>query len=91
MGAEAPAAESEEARRERRLAVAPEALREALSKLDADAAEPALAFFAKEHAGRSGSVAVVLATEAEGGAQIVLKLDFDAMVWKRVRKKAKQQ
>ena len=87
--AAAAPAESSEARRERRLGEVPEALREALRSLEPAVAEPALAFFAKELEGRTGAEQIVLETEADGQAQIVLKLDFEGKSWKRVRKKIK--
>lgn len=72
----------------RRFEAVPDALRDALRKLEPSDAEPALAFFALDFGGRVGSEQVVLETE-EGGAQIVLKLDFDGQTWKRVRKKGR--
>ena len=58
--------------------------------LQCQEAEPALAFFSLDFGGRSGAHQLVLETEpGEGGAQIVLKLDFDGQTWKRVRKKAR--
>ena len=74
----------------RRFDAVPDALRDALRKLAPADAEPALAFFSLDFGGRSGAHQLVLETEpGEGGAQIVLKLDFDGQTWKRVRKKAR--
>lgn len=76
-----------------RLEAVPEALRDAIGRLDDEMAEPALAFFSMA-ASRSGTHQIVLETE-DGAAdeprmQIVLKLDFDRQEWKRVRKKVRQ-
>ena len=73
----------------------PETLRDALSRLEPQEVEPALAFFGMSFGGRSGSHQLVLESErvaegeGEGAMQIVLKLDFDARTWKRVRKRAR--
>ena len=83
---------SSEQRREQRLAAVPSALQDALRRLDPTVAEPALAFFSLDE-GQSGSHQIVLETEQPGSdgsyAEIILKLDFDAKSWKRVRKKGK--
>jgi hypothetical protein len=90
--------ETAEARRERRLSAVPDVLRDALRKLEPDVAEPALAFFSLDGGGNPlGMHHIVLETEEPVAnaeverlpAQIVLKLDFDAQTWKRVRKKGK--
>ena len=47
----------------------------------------ALAFFRQDFGGRAGAHEVTLSSDADG--RVVLKLDFDAKSWKRVRKKAK--
>ena len=93
--AEEARAESEEESRRRRLLSVPETLRDALSRLEPQEVEPALAFFGMSFGGRSGSHQLVLESErvaegeGEGAMQIVLKLDFDARTWKRVRKRAR--
>ena len=90
IGADKSAAappEDPEARRDRRLGHVPEALRDALRAVEPHLAEPALAFFCLD-GGHSGAREVVL--EADGDMhEIVLKLDFEAKAWKRVRRKVK--
>ena len=84
--------ETAEARRERQLQAVPEPLRASICRLDPEVSEPAFAFFALEHAGRTGTHQIILETEGDSGAEqmaIVLKLDFDTQSWKRVRKKAR--
>ena len=69
----------------------PEGLREALQRLEGaepESVKPALAFFAQDFGGRTGTHQIVLEGDGEGGS-IVLKLDFEGQTWKRVRKKAK--
>ena len=79
--------ENPEARRDRRLGQVPDALRDALRAVEPDVAEPALAFFCLD-GGHSGAQELVL--EANGDMhEIVLKLDFEAKAWKRVRRKVK--
>ncbi|KOO26407.1 hypothetical protein Ctob_004548 [Chrysochromulina tobinii] len=79
--------ENPEARRDRRLGQVPDALRDALRAVEPDVAEPALAFFCLD-GGHSGARELVL--EADGDMhEIVLKLDFEAKAWKRVRRKVK--
>jgi hypothetical protein len=79
--------ENPEARRDRRLGQVPDALRDALRAVEPEVAEPALAFFCLD-GGHSGARELVL--EADGDThEIVLKLDFEAKAWKRVRRKVK--
>ena len=84
-----PAAETAEASWRRRLEKVPEALRDALRGVGMATAEPALAFFAEETG--SGSHQIVLETDAASGTEIVLKLDFATLLWKRVRRKARNK
>ena len=90
IGADKSAAappEDPEARRDRRLGQVPDALRDALRAVEPHLAEPALAFFCLD-GGHSGARELVL--EADGDMhEIVLKLDFEAKAWKRVRRKVK--
>ena len=79
--------ENPEVRRDRRLGQVPDALRDALRAVEPEVAEPALAFFCLD-GGHSGAQELVL--EADGDThEIVLKLDFEAKAWKRVRRKVK--
>jgi hypothetical protein len=79
--------ENPEVRRDRRLGQVPDALRDALRAVEPEVAEPALAFFCLD-GGHSGARELVL--EADGDMhEIVLKLDFEAKAWKRVRRKVK--
>ena len=85
-----PPPESAEEVRARRLAAVPDALRDAVAKLDPDVSEPALAFFGMAFGPeRTGMEQIVLETDWDD-AQVVLKLDFEGKTWKRVRKKAKK-
>ena len=84
----AAAAAAAEAALAKRWEPVPEALRDALRKLPEAEAAPALAFFGMDLGGHTGVTQLVLERE-EGGMQIVLKLDFDAKSWKRVRKRSK--
>ena len=77
-----------------KLGAVPEALRDALRALPGEQMGMALAFFNQEKGKHTGQHAIVLEVEkgaAEGEeVQIVLKLDFDAATWKRVRKKVRK-
>ena len=68
-------------------ATVPESLREALAAVSEADRALALAFFRQDFGGRAGAHEVTLSSDADG--RVVLKLDFDAKSWKRVRKKAK--
>ena len=75
------------AHRDWRLGQVPDALRDAVAAVDPEVAEPALAFFCLD-GGHSGTRELVL--KADGDMhEIVLKLDFEAKAWKRVRRKVK--
>ena len=65
----------------------PESLREALAAVSEADRALALAFFRQGFGGRAGAHEVTLSSDADG--RVVLKLDFDAKSWKRVRKKVK--
>ena len=81
------------------LEAVPEALHDALQQIHDDKAELAKAFFCSR-GGYSGTHQLVLETDDPSKAvegchgesmvsQIVLKLDFDTMTWKKVRKKSR--
>jgi len=67
----------------------PEALREALGAVRGDDRLAAIAFF-EQAAGWSGTREIVLQSEMQEGvvtSHVVLKLQFEAQIWKRVRRK----